>query len=228
MKKDYLSVVYDENRTPKTGYPLKLVEYLVRKFDLKNGERLLEIGCGRGDFLNAFRKVGLNSFGVDAEKKTQELLPDFDIRQCDISKDRLPFEDNTFDVVYHKSLIEHLYDPVHLMDETRRVLKEGAKLIIFTPDWQSQMENFYEDFTHRRPYTIQTIKDLLDAWGFKDITSEKFYQLPSVWRYPSLSIFSKVLSKFLSVDSARWVTEKTGSKFFRFSVELMILGSGKK
>lgn len=228
MTKDYLSVVYSDARAPQTNYPLALAEYLTKRFDFRRGECLLEIGCGRGDFLKAFQKAGLKCWGVDAGKKSAELLPDFDIRQCDISKEPLPFEDSAFDIVYHKSLIEHLHDPAHLMDETSRILKDGGKLIILTPDWVSQMKNFYEDFTHCRPYTETGIRDVLNIWDFKDITVEKFYQLPALWQWPFLKSLSKMLSIFLSVNSARRLTEKTGCKFFRFSVELMILGYARK
>lgn len=228
MKKNYISVIYDEKRTPKTDYPCRLVRYLAQRFDLKNGERLLEIGCGRGDFLTAFSGIGLDCFAVDKEKEGQNMLPGFAVKQCDISREPLPFEDNFFDVVYHKSLIEHLDDPIRLMNETLRVLKPGGKIIVLTPDWVSQMENFYEDYTHHRPYTPAALKDLLTISGFGEIKAETFYQLPSIWKRPFLKIPAWILRKILKVNQARWLTGKTGIKFIRFSVELMILGYGEK
>jgi len=228
MKKDYISVVYDEKRTPKTDYPYRLAGYLMQRFDLKKGERLLEIGCGRGDFLTAFSAIGLNCFAIDREKECQHLLPGFMIKQCDIVNEPLPFEDNFFDVVYHKSLIEHLDNPISLMDETLRVLKPGGKIIILTPDWISQMENFYEDYTHCHPYTALAIKDLLTQWGFNRVTAENFYQLPVIWKYPALKITGWILRKILKVNQARWLSAKTRIKFIRFSVELMVLGYGEK
>lgn len=228
MGKSYISVVYDEKRTPRTDYPPRLAAYLAQKFDLKNGERLLEVGCGRGDFLSAFSNIGLDCFAVDKERDCQDALPGFTVKQCDISREPLPFEDNFFSVVYHKSLIEHLDDPVNLMNETLRVLKPGGKVIILTPDWVSQMENFYEDYTHRRPYTPLTLKDLLTIAGFKRITAKTFYQLPCIWNRPFLKMPAWILRKILKVNQARWLTEKTGSKFIRFSVELMVLGYGEK
>jgi SAM-dependent methyltransferase len=228
MKKDYLSVVYDEKRTPKTDYPARLVDYLIKRFDLKPGQKLLEIGCGRGDFLNSFHRAGLECYGVDQEKMALSLSPDLDVRQCDISKERLPFGDDTFDIIYHKSLIEHLDNPANLMLQTHRVLKDKGKVIILTPDWASQRRNFYEDITHKRPYTALAIKDLLEMWGFINIAAQKFYQLPILWEFPFLKVFSRMLGIVLSVDCARYLTEKTGLKYFRFSVELMILGYGEK
>ena len=227
-KKGYISLVYNPERTPKTDYPEKLSEYLINRFGLKKGSWLLEIGCGRGDFLNAFHHAGLNCYGIDREKASVELNPELDIRLCDISKENLPFDDNSFDVVYHKSVLEHIYDPGNLMKETKRIMKQGGKLIILTPDWHSQMKNFYEDFTHCRPYTKGAIIDLLSLYHFREADVEIFYQLPMIWRHPSMKALSIFLQFFLNVYSARWLTDKTGRKVFRWSVELMLLGYGVK
>jgi len=227
-KKSYVSVVYSEERAPKTDYPSKLVTYLMDRFDLKTGERLLEIGCGRGDFLLAFHNAGLKCSGVDKEKTSITLPADLDVKQCDISQESLPFKDNTFDVVYHKSLIEHLYDPGGLMDETYRVLKPGGIVIILTPDWASQTKVFYEDFTHSRPYDTTALKDLLQIKGFSNVNTELFYQLPVIWHLPFLKILSKLLQLILSTPTARKLTELTKIKFIRWSVELMVLGYSEK
>ncbi|MCB4790654.1 MAG: class I SAM-dependent methyltransferase [Elusimicrobia bacterium] len=228
MQKDYLSVIYDEKTKPKTDYPSELIAYLIKKYDLKTNGNLLEIGCGRGDFLDEFSKAGFKCYGVDIEKRSIELLPHLIIKQCNIAVDKLSFEDNTFDVVFHKSLIEHLPDPNNLMSETFRVLKKGGKIIILTPDWESQMKNFYDDFTHSHPYTIESIKNILSIWGFKSITSEKFQQLPILWKFKSLAFISKIIGVFIPVRFARWLTQLTGIKYFRWSVELMVLGNGEK
>ena len=216
MKKNYLSVVYDEKRTPKTDYPIRLASYLMQRFGLKKEERLLEIGCGRGDFLAGFSSVGLDCFAVDREEECQDLLPGIVVKQCDISKERLPFEDGFFDIVYHKSLIEHLADPSWLMDETLRVLKPGGKLIVLTPDWVSQMEIFFEDYTHSRPYTELALKDLMVGWGLKNVAVERFYQLPAVWRHPVLKVPAWLLRKLLKVGRARQLPDIKGVKFIRF------------
>lgn len=228
MSKDYISVIYNEKRTPKTSYPNKLANYLIRRFDIPPGASLLEIGCGRGDVLSAFHDAGLECYGVDREQSSVDLLKHLDVRKVDITKDRLPFEDNKFDIVYHKSLIEHLYSPDSLMEETYRVLKPGGRVIILTPDWVSQMKVFYEDFTHSRPYDCTSISDLLEIYKFNDIISEKFYQLPVVWSFPILKIICRFLQIFLSTPMARKLTKLTRIKFFRWGVELMVLGTGVK
>ena len=134
---DYLTVVYDEVRTPRTEYPFRMASYLVTRFHLHEGQKMLEIGCGRGEFLSAFQQLGLSCSGVDLSEHGFSHLNNIQVAKLDISQDILPFEDNRFDVVYHKSLIEHLYSPDHLMRETCRVLKPGGRVIILTPEWVS-------------------------------------------------------------------------------------------
>lgn len=225
MRQSYTSVVYNETRTPITKYPDQLAGYLIKRFGLKPGNRLLELGCGRGDFTSAFKRAGLTCSGVDREPSN---IPGVEVKKCDLSKDPLPFEDESFDVVYHKSVIEHLYQPDHIMDETRRILKKGGKLIFLTPDWERQLKIFYEDITHCRPYNTTAVKDMLSMWEFENNLAEKFYQYPLFWRWPIFKFSGALFNPFLSVKLARWFTYKTNKKFFQFSIETMVLGYGVK
>lgn len=225
---DYVSVVYDEARTPRTEYSFQMASYLFTRFHMQNGQRLLEIGCGRGDFLNAFQQLGMDCCGVDLSDNGFCHLNNIQVAKVDISRDALPFENGIFDIVYNKSLIEHLYSPDHLMKETIRVLKPGGRVIILTPDWVSQMKVFYEDYTHSRPYNVTSLSDLLKVYEFNNIEAELFYQLPILWRCPKLKTISLFLRIFLSTPAARYMTKITGAKFFRWSVELMVLGTGTK
>lgn len=227
MKKDYLSVVYDE-RTPRTEYPFELAAYLSGRFSFKEGDKLLEIGCGRGEFLEAFKKLGLDCYGIDLSDRSTQSPGEDQIRKVDVSKDLLPYTDGSFDIVYHKSLIEHLYSPDNLMRETYRVLKPGGRVIILTPDWVSQMKVFYEDYTHSKPYNKVSLHDLLQVYGFSNVQTELFHQLPLVWKHPQIKVLTKVLQILISTPTARKVTEITGIKFFRWAVELMVLGTGIK
>jgi len=224
-KRDYLSVVYDENKKPKTDYPFKMASYIAKRFNFKRGQKLLEIGCGRGEFLLGFQRLGLNCSGCDLNKTIIENLK---IKRVDVSKEKLPYDDNSFDIVYHKSLIEHLYSPENLMKETYRILKPGGIVIILTPDWVSQMKVFYEDFTHSRPYDKTSLHDVLEIFGFKRAKTELFRQLPVLWKYPFLKFFSKFLSLIISTPLARKLTDLTKIKFIRWSVELMVFGYGLK
>ncbi len=225
---DYVSIIYDEKRTPKTDYPKQLISYLSKRFNLENNIEILELGCGRCDILFEFQNAGFGCKGLDREISSVQNEYGLEVKHCDIANDVFPYDDESFDVVYHKSVLEHIYDPENLMGETIRILKPGGKLIILTPDWHTQWKNFFEDFTHSRPYDVMSLSDLLRVYGLNNLTIERFYQLPILWKFPIMKFLSKILQLVTNVYGGRWLTEKTGINFFRWSVELMILGYGEK
>lgn len=218
----YINVIYDENVRPHTDYPVKLCSHLISRFHIPAGAKILDVGCGRGDFLGGFKERGLDAYGLDREADAVKIEGGASVKCCDIEKNAFPFPDNTFDVVFSKSLIEHLYNPENFITECRRVLKPGGRLILMTPDWTSTMKIFFDDYTHRQPYTAAAAKDLLDIFGFLETRAEIFYQLPVLWRYPALKIVSRILQVFVPV------TTKSRIKFVRWSVELMVLATGVK
>ncbi|MDO8743416.1 MAG: class I SAM-dependent methyltransferase [Candidatus Azambacteria bacterium] len=218
----YLDIVYNENTRPYTKYPSQLGEYLFSRFRMEKGDKLLDVGCGRGDFAKGFKDAGLEVFGLDREKGNSEILKGIEVKTGDIKNDPFPFEGETFDFVFSKSVIEHLLEPDNFMKECRRVLKPGGRIIIMAPDWHSQRYIFYDDYTHRHPYTAAGLKDLLNIYGFKEVGVEIFYQLPILWKYPWLKIFSRILQLSGPIKKIH------KNKFIRWSKELMILGVGIK
>jgi SAM-dependent methyltransferase len=220
MKRDYVAVIYDRQARPVTKYPDQLAEYLCYRFSIARGSKLLDVGFGRGDFLRAFARRGLEVAGVDQSTAALEGCADLPVSRCNAGAEPLPFADASFDVVFHKSLLEHLDNPEPLMDETMRVLKPGGRLIALVPDWISQMGIYYDDHTHRRPYTTVGLHDLMVMTGFDECRAELFYQLPAVWNNHALRLVSRCLRLFVHAE------HRPRSAFVRWSVELMILGTG--
>ena len=67
--------------------------------------------------------------------------------QCNLEKDTFPYPDNCFDVIYHKSLLEHLREPESFMRESYRVLKPGGLFLSLVPDWESNYKTYFDDYT---------------------------------------------------------------------------------
>jgi len=220
MAKNYLSVVYDEKSHPYSDYPKKLCAYLFQSFELKSGMKMLEPGCGRGEFLNNFKELGLDVVGVDISPEATTYDNGLEVKLCDVENEQLPFDDNTFDVIYSKSFIEHLYYPERYLIEAYRVLKPNGILLTLVPDWESNYKTYFDDFTHRTPFTKTALIDAYKMYGFKEVNVFKFRQLPIVWKYPKLNYFCAWMSPFIPV--------RTKNKFFRWSRELMLVGGGKK
>lgn len=220
---DYLRVVYGEGVRPYTEYPSKLVSYLFERFDMKEGMKLLEPGCGRGEFLRAFKGLGIDAVGLDRSEESRELLrkDSIDLAVCDVESDAgLPFPDNSFDVIYNKSFMEHLNHPDVFLREAHRVLKPGGMILCLIPDWESNYKTYFDDFTHRTPFTKPSLEDIYKICDFEDISVFKFRQLPIVWKFPILNYFCAAISPFIPV--------RVESKFFRWSRELMLVGCAYK
>ena len=219
---NYIDTIYNTSQRPKTDYPNQLAAYLCNRFNIKKGERLLELGCGRGDFTKAFFDLGIKAEGLDLEKSSDDMLKNIPVSYINLDTERYPYEDGMFDVVYSKSVIEHLKNPEHFIKETMRILKKGGKTIILTPDWHTQMFIFYDDQTHVRPYTTVGLRDLLRIFDFKNVQSEQFNTLAITWKYPAIKIFSKLLQLLGPVKKLY------KNRFIRWSRELMVLGYGEK
>lgn len=217
---DYLKIVYSSERAPFTSYPEQLTKHLFNKFNMKSGQTFLEVGCGRGEFLSGFSNLGLNSYGSDLSAEAKKFQPNISISTCNIEKEPLPYNDNFFDIVYSKSLLEHLREPQNYLKEAYRVLKPGGLILTLVPDWESNYKIYFDDFTHRTPFTSVSLNDILMMSGFNNTNVEKFRQLPIVWKYPKLNIICKGLSPFIPV--------RTKNKFFRWSRELMLIGYAYK
>ena len=114
---------------------------VIKIFSNHKFNRILDIGCGDGKYSALLGKVcnATEVYGIDISEKGVKLARNNGIKafQLDIDEDDLPFKDNYFDAIFCGDLIEHLYDPDHLLDECYRVLKEGGLFVITTPNLAS-------------------------------------------------------------------------------------------
>lgn len=224
MVKDYISLYYSEKDKPITPYPHKLIKYIINKYKIKSKMKVLDLGCGRGDFLEPFKYENIDIYGVDfAENSIKDLKSkNYNVKYCDFGVASIPFKNDYFDIIFSKSVIEHLDNPENYLSEIKRILKPNGRLLIMAPDWYSQYMIFYNDYTHKHPYTLESLKNTLINYDFKEIKIDYFYQLPYLWKYPFLKIINCII---------RWVWPKhikSTIKFIRFSVELMLFAECKK
>lgn len=226
-EKNYIDVVYESSKKPFTTYPEKLIKFLVKKYNLKKNSKILEMGCGRGEFLNEFTKLGMNGFGIDLSNFAKNYCENAEIKVLDISKEPIPYSDNSFDIVFSKSFIEHFYYPEEIFKEAYRILKPSGILINLTPEWKYIYRSFYDDYTHRTPFTKKSLEDIHHVAGFNNVKVQSFKQLPILWSENfitrnTFAIFSEV-SRFLVPENFRMT-----NKWIRFSKELMLLSSATK
>jgi SAM-dependent methyltransferase len=223
-KRDYVDIVYNESDRPLTQYPSQLAHYLFNRYKVGKGASFLDIGCGRGEFLKGFIECGVNGYAVDQSSAAKKYCPEAELRNSDIENDGIPYPDNFFDVVYSKSVIEHFYYPERLIKEMYRVLKPGGLAITLCPAWEYNYRIYFEDYSHRTPFMLESLRDIQLIHDFENVEVEFFRQLPSTWAKKRgltvpLAEISRLLAPFKFKKYSKWV---------RFSKEIMLLSSAQK
>ena len=221
--RDYVAVVYNEQDRPLTQYPAKLSRYLFDRFGLKRGDKLLDVGCGRGEFLQGFIQCGMEGYGVDQSRAAESYCPEATLKVSDIENDGIPYEDNFFDIVYSKSVIEHFHYPERMVKEIFRVLKPGGVAITLCPDWEYNFRIYFEDYTHRTPFMQSSLRDIFVIHGFENVVAGRFRQLPLLWGAGKCLLPLAELTRVLVPSQL-----KPYSKWIRFSKEIMLLSYATK
>lgn len=134
---------------------------------------LLDVGCGRGEWLELLKEEQLNARGVDSNRVLVEWCRNRDLNVA--GEELISFlhdqPDSSLGAVTGFHIIEHLpiETLVEFLNQTVRVLKQGGVVIFETPNPQNVLVgscNFYFDPTHRNPLPSQVTKFLLESRGF--------------------------------------------------------------
>ena len=114
-------------------YELPILSKLVRTIqDYTLTGELLEVGCGRGDFLRVAQANGFSATGVDIFGEQKPAVDGVAFYDGPLKKASLP--DNFFDVVVTRNLFEHLFDPNAEIKEVGRILKPNGYLFLKVPN----------------------------------------------------------------------------------------------
>lgn len=95
------------------------------------GERVLDVGCGRGHVVNALREFGVHAEGIDLNPNAAEIALVPHVRT--MSATDLEFESDTFDAVVSFHAIEHIPDIDAALAEMARVVRPGGKVLLVYP-----------------------------------------------------------------------------------------------
>lgn len=113
------------------------MEFAAMHLPAVRGGRLLEVGCGSGQALRVLGELGWDAEGVDFDRAAVERARarGLRVRLGSLREQGYPAE--SFDAVVMSHLIEHVPDPLRVLEECRRVLKPGGRLVILTPNASS-------------------------------------------------------------------------------------------
>ena len=141
---------------------------------VKHPGKLLDIGCGNGKYLDFMRSQGWDVAGVDwgrgCEFPSRVLkIPVYDGHIWD---HRLP--DQSFDLITLWFVIEHIWDPMRLMAECRRILKPGGQIIVSTLNSESIEGKLFKRYwwhllapEHLSQFDVRSLTRLIEKNGFR-------------------------------------------------------------
>ncbi len=132
-----------------------VLQQLAGFWQMPSRARVLDIGSGVGSFVVACRRRGLLAFGVEPDRIGRGAS----LTSIQIAKRRLedlafavavgeslPFADRSFDLVTMNQVVEHVSDPVAVVREAVRVLRDGGALYVACPNYLRFYEPHYKLF----------------------------------------------------------------------------------
>ena len=95
------------------------------------GDRVLDVGCGKGHLVKALSELGIESVGIDLNPNAADVAVVPRVRT--MSAISLDFEDESFDAVVSFHSIEHIPRIEDALEEMARVVKPGGKVLLVYP-----------------------------------------------------------------------------------------------
>lgn len=163
----------------------------LRRLALRPSDQMLDVGCGTGTLLEALGRnfSGVRLCGLDPSAEMlalarQKLGPAVPLARG--WGEAMPFADDTFDVVVSCSVFHYLRGPLQALQEMRRVLRAGGRLVL--TDWcddylacrACDLYLRWFDPAHFRVYRQLECHQLLVSAGFNSIHTER-YKINWLW-----------------------------------------------
>ena len=144
---------------------------------------VLDVGCGRGEFLDLLREHGISARGVDINHEMVELCRDRGLtaNEGDVLSYLHTLPDASLGGLFAAQVVEHL-EPAYLLqflDAAYLKLRPGARLVLETinvASWSAFFHSYLRDITHVRPLHPDTLSYLVTASAFLKV--EVVYRSP--------------------------------------------------
>lgn len=156
-----------------------LVKLVKRLQKLHPNGRLLDMGCGRGDFLRIAKDYGFDVYGSDLSTAPSPHT-DIPIFQGFLKDANLP--SHSFDVIVTRNTLEHIFNPNEDLQELNRLLKPGGLLYVKVPHvkyeegWRCRaffgFKSLFTPPVHLNHFSTHTLRTILERNGFEFVSWE--------------------------------------------------------
>ncbi|HAL61300.1 MAG TPA: hypothetical protein DCP08_02710 [Chloroflexi bacterium] len=144
--------------------------------DHAGGGRVLDVGCGTGGYLRLLRELGWEVCGVEVDAKACAEAERLGLNIFPGHLEEAGFPADYFDLVRMNHVLEHLPHPLHSLEEAKRVLSEGGKLLIEVPNVKSLSARLFGERwyhldlpRHLFHFSPRTLSSLLEKAGFAQV-----------------------------------------------------------
>jgi O-antigen chain-terminating methyltransferase len=148
-------------------------------------ERVLDLGSGRGEFVDMLNERGITAYGVDSDASQVETARSAgrDVRLEDAVEHLRGLETGEVDGVFSSQVAEHLTTNqlIGSIDLVHRKLAPGGVFVMETPNPEALFilaTFFYVDLTHIKPIHPEALKWAFEACGFEDVRIERSQRVP--------------------------------------------------
>ncbi len=163
---------------------------------------VLDIGAGSGTDLEIYKSINPSAklFAIESYQPNIVVLQSKDIETytLNIEQEKLPFADNSMDIITVNQILEHVKEIFWILHEITRVLKVGGRLVIGVPNLASfhnrllllmgkQPSCIKADSAHVRGYTKESIVNFLrlfHGYELQHFKGSNFYPMPPVVARP--------------------------------------------
>jgi O-antigen chain-terminating methyltransferase len=157
----------------------RLASYLPYFSGARPAGDVLDVGCGRGEFLDLLKAEGIPARGIDINHEMVEgcRARGLDVTEADAVGYLEPLPDASLSGLFAAQVVEHL-QPGYLLrflELAHHTLQPGASLVLETLNpacWVAFFESYLRDITHEWPLHPDTLKYLVAASGFTSVAVE--------------------------------------------------------
>src|SRR5262245_2929721 len=162
-----------------TATPLNLAKRLgvIQRYAPVRGRRVLDCGCGAGDYVFALRTLGADAWGIEYAREKLAKAPAPVVGRVSVGDlHHIALRNGSVDVALLNEVLEHVPDDRLALREVHRVLRPGGVLLIFSPNRRYPFEThgaFVKGSTRRIPHYVPLIPyiplpvatQLMDFWA---------------------------------------------------------------
>jgi 2-polyprenyl-3-methyl-5-hydroxy-6-metoxy-1,4-benzoquinol methylase len=153
------------------------VDVEIRFLPALPGGRLLDVGCGSGEWLQLMHGLGWRAEGIDFDQNAVAVAAQNGLQVSLGSLEQKNYPNDTFDAVTLNHVIEHVPDPVATLAECARILKPGGRIVVATPNNSSLGHRFFKNHwrgleppRHLHIFSPESIRRAFGLAGFQTVS----------------------------------------------------------